>query len=372
MAINLTIIDRHTIPEQDFIHHPKVNVVLGYDQDNYYSNVKQYVDKQFDYVFYDENPDAMIAAGIYLLGRENPPPHKCLTRGIKSADFQKLTDAGKESIAVFNTLNTYYCDLDAVDSVTLINPHESGLQNISVSQILYKASEIPNSSIRDLAGIAIILDYSLDEAFETIVEIVSAYPDVFADLAERIKNITLNKYNVHDSAFGELSMLFRAPSIIHGTKGVEAVIHQLINNPPFQLPDLLNGSSNKTIEYLQKCLAEYKKILSDEQSFFEKEKIVRGPVVIYSPHYHSENFVKEFSNLIKDASVDSVIIVKTPTENSMTKYSIRRGELEINLGEILKDLGVGGGNPFAAGCNVRNEEEFEKDFFRKLEAWGIA
>ncbi len=180
----------------------------------------------------------------------------------------------------------------------MINPHESGLQNISVSQIIHKAFENPNSSIRDLAGIAIILDYSLDEAFETIVEIVTAYPDVFADLAERrIKNITLNKYNVHNSAFGELSMLFPAPSIIHGTKGVEAVIHQLINNPPFQLPDLLNGSSNKTIEYLQKCLAEYKK--------------------------------------------------------------------------ILKDLGVGGGNPFAAGCNVRNEKEFERDFFRKLEAWGI-
>ncbi len=197
----------------------------------------------------------------------------------------------------------------------MINPHESGLQNISVSQIIHKAFENPNSSIRDLAGIAIILDYSLDEAFETIVEIVTAYPDVFADLADRIKNITLNKYNVHDSAFGELSMLFPAPSIIHGTKGVEAVIHQLINNPPFQLPDLLNGSSNKTIEYLQKCLAEYKKILSDEQSFFEKEKIVRGPVVIYSPHYHSENFVGEFSNLIKDANVDSIIMVKIPAEN---------------------------------------------------------
>ncbi len=97
MAINLTIIDHHTIPEQDFIHHPKVNVILGYDQDNYYSNVKQYVDKQFDYVFYDENPDAMIAAGIYLLSRENPPPHKCLTRGIKSGDFQKLADARKKA-----------------------------------------------------------------------------------------------------------------------------------------------------------------------------------------------------------------------------------------------------------------------------------
>ncbi len=95
MAVNLTIIDHHTIPEQDFIHHPKVNVILGYDQDNYYSNVEQYVDKQFDYVCYDENPDAMIAAGIYLLGRENPPPHKCLTRGGREI-FKSLLMRGKK------------------------------------------------------------------------------------------------------------------------------------------------------------------------------------------------------------------------------------------------------------------------------------
>ncbi len=106
----------------------------------------------------------------------------------------------------------------------MINPHESGLQNISVSQIIHKAFENPNSSIRDLAGIAVVLDYSLDEAFETIVEIVTAYPDVFAD---RIKNITLNKYNVHDSAFGELSMLFPAPSIIPVPKALKQLFTSL-------------------------------------------------------------------------------------------------------------------------------------------------
>jgi hypothetical protein len=250
MAINLTIFDHHSIPDPAFIHLPKLKVVLGYGQDNYYENVKPYLNRRFDYVFYDENSDAMIAAGLYLLGQDNPPRHKCLSRELKSTDFQKLSDSGKQNIAVFNTLRTYFCDLESVDTVTLTNPHESGLQNISISQIMYKSAVEPTPFMRDLAGIAIILDYTMDEAFETIAEIVNAYPETFKNLAERIENITLNKYNVHESAFGDLTMLFRAPSIIHGPKGVETVIDQLMNNAPFQLTDLLNGTHNKAIEYL--------------------------------------------------------------------------------------------------------------------------
>ena len=64
--MKVTIIDHHTIPDQSFIHRSGLKIVMGYDQDNYFENVKSHIDPDFDFVFYDENPDAMIAASIYL------------------------------------------------------------------------------------------------------------------------------------------------------------------------------------------------------------------------------------------------------------------------------------------------------------------
>jgi nanoRNase/pAp phosphatase (c-di-AMP/oligoRNAs hydrolase) len=98
---------------------------------------------------------------------------------------------------------------------------------------------------------------------------------------------------------------------------------------------------------------------------------VQGPVILYSPHYQSENLIRELSNIIKDNNIESVIMMKVPAGNNMMKYSIRRGELEIDLGTLLKDMDVGGGNPYAAGCIVRNHEKFEKEFFKRLADLGI-
>ena len=369
--MKVTIIDHHIIPDSNFIHRPGLKIVMGYDQDNYFENVKPYIDYDFDFVFYDENPDAMIAASIYLIDRDKPPQNNCISRELKSPDFQKLGSAGKNNIVIFNTLRSYYSDFDRVDEVILINPHETGLQNISVSHIVYKAVEKPTALMRDLTGIAVVMDYTLEEAIEIIVEIVKSNPDLFADVTERIKNITLNKYNIHDSVFGELTALFRAPSILNGAKGVETVIYQLLMNPEFSLADLLKGEGNKAIEFLQKCSAEYKKILAKEIDLFESEKLIRGLTIIYTPHYQSENFIREFSNVIKDRNIDSIIMMKVPVKNNRFKYSIRRGELEIDLGGILEEMGVGGGNPFAAGCTVKNPDYFEIAFLKKVEEVGL-
>ena len=371
MSLNVTIIDHHIIPDANFIHRAGLDIVMGYDQENYYENVKPYVNEPFDFVFYDENPDAMLASAIYLLGSENPPQNNCLTRGMRSQDFDKLQKAGKQNIVIFNTLKTYYSDFGKVDFIRLINPHESGLQNISVSQIMYRAKNNPTTLMRDLAGIAVVMDYTLDEAFETIVEIVKSYPDLFSDLIERIKNITLNKYNVHDSAFGRLSAMFHAPSTLSGTKGVETFIDHLLMNESFSLTELLYGSANKTIAYLKRCSEKYQKILTKEFELFEANKEERGPIVLYTPEYQSENFVREFSNIIKDRNIHSVIMMKVPTKNDLHKYSIRRGELEIDLGKTLEEMGVGGGNPFAAGCTVNDPGSFEKAFFQKVMETGL-
>ena len=88
--MNVTIIDHHIIPDHSFIHRPGLKIVMGYDQENYFKNVIPFIDTDFDFVFYDENPDAMIAASIYLIGREKPPQNNCISRELKSPDFQKL------------------------------------------------------------------------------------------------------------------------------------------------------------------------------------------------------------------------------------------------------------------------------------------
>ncbi|MFC1562403.1 DHH family phosphoesterase, partial [candidate division KSB1 bacterium] len=362
MGTTLTLIDHHQIPDPDFIHNPKVTVVFGYDHDNYFENIKPHINKQFDYVFMDENPDAMIAATLYLRSREIRPQFKCLPRALNENDFNRLKKAGLNHIVFFNNLWAYDSAIDEVDTVFLINPHESGLQNISASHLLYESIPDTSNFTRDLAGVAAVMDYTMDEAFDLIVDIVSSYPDTFADLAEMIKNITLNKYNVGDSVFGEITSMFRAPSILYGVKGVDNVVQSLVENPPFTLQELLNGTDNSSVQYLLSCAEKYKEIFDQEMALFEEEKEAQDRVIIYAPHYKSQNFVREFSNRIKDKNIHSIIMIKTPTDDNRTKYSIRRGELKIDLGAVLSDMGVGGGNPFAAGCTVSDPVSFEKEF----------
>jgi hypothetical protein len=368
MTIAATIIDHHKIPVTNFIRFPQVQIVMGYDQENYFENVKQYVNQPYDIVFSDENPDAMFAAAIYLLSRQQPPLYICISRELKAPDCEKIANAGKQTCVIFNTLNSYFCDVDMLSPITLINPHESGLSNISASQIMYKGIECPTPFMRDLAAIAIVMDYTMDESFETIVEVVGAYPETFADVRERIKTITLNKYNVHQSAFGELTALYRAPSILYGVKGVEELIQKLLNNLPYTIVELLGNVPNETISYLQQCASEYKSILAEEHKRFESEKQLKGNVIIYAPHYQSENFVREFANIIKDTHIDSIVVMKAPTRNNQYKYSIRRGELNIDLGAILEEMDVGGGNPFSAGCTVSDPDEFERGFLKKVKS----
>ena len=367
MSFQVTLLDHHIIPDSRFVHNSKVKVVLGYDQDNYYQNTAEYLNKKFDFIFLDENPDAMLSAAIYLLSQDKKPQFKCLPRDLKEKDFDKLKTGGKKNILIFNCLKAYFSNFGSVDEIILINPHESGLQNISASEIIYKTIKEPTPFMRDLASISIILDYTLDEAFETVLEAVNAYPDIFADILEKIKNLTLNKYNIHDSEFSILTSMFRAPSILYGIKGVDQLIDYLLKNDSFTLKDMLNGSANETIKYLKDCSTKYLSIIDDELKFLDEEKKIHGKVMIYTPHFHSENFIREFSNLVKDRNIDSIVMFKTPTKDNKTKYSVRRGELNVNLGKILSDMGVGGGNPFAAGCTVDNGEEFEKEFLYKIE-----
>jgi len=367
MGITLTLIDHHIIPNQKFIHNPKVKLVLGYDQDNYFENVAPYSSQLYDYVFFGENPDAIISAAMYLLSHEKKPLYKCLPRALKKADFDRLAGAGLNNIVFFNCLWAYESDLDEVESVVLINPHESGLQNISASHILYKSLQNPTHFMRDLAGIAIVMDYTLDEAFEIIVDIVNSYPEMFADLTQRIKDITLNKYNVNDSAFGEITSMVRAPSILYGVKGVDNMMKTLVRNDSFTLPSLMNDEPSENIRFFRTTYAKYKEIFDQEMGFFEKEKQVQDVVITYAPHFKSQNFVREFSNRIKDNNINSIVMVKTPTGDRRTKYSIRRGELNIDLGKTLEELGTGGGNPFAAGCTVSDPDAFEKAFLKKIE-----
>lgn len=371
MGINLTIIDHHILPNASFIHNPKVKMVFGYDQENYFKNIKEHIDRDFDYVFFDENPDAFISASLYLKSREKRPMFKCLPRALNKKDFGKLESAGLKDVVSFNCLWIYESDIDYVDSVTLVNPHESGLENISASHMMYKTLSATTDFMRDLAGIAVVMDYTLDAAFDLIFSIVKAYPELFKDVAERIENITLNKYNLQDTKFGDITAMMRAPSILYGVKGVDNLVEFLVQGKPFTMNDLMDNDPETGTGYLRDTHEKYVSIFEEEMELFEKEKTVQDVVVSYAPHFHSQNFVREFANRIKDRNIDSIIVIKTPTADKRTKFSIRRGELNIDLGKTLEEMGVGGGNPFAAGCTVDDAAEFEKAFMRKVEAAGL-
>ena len=364
--MNLTIFDHHKDPDTPIIHRSNVRIIFANTTDDYYPTVHEFLNKPFDYILVDQDHDSMITGILHLLSIEEKPDYKCFSGALKKNFIQKSMDDGKSNIISFNSLRVYNSDLDEFDTITLINPHETGMPNISCCQILYKAMGKSETLWRDLAGIGITSDYTLEEGYDIIIEILKAYKNIFPDLTKRAIELSLNKYNILDSAFGNISQMLWAPVVLENEEGVEEIIRIIVENPEFTYADLLEKSENPVSQYLHRQWEKYSEILEKEKELFSSNKVEDGKFVIYEPEYKSTNFIREFSNMVKDENIDKIIIMKTKAGEGKLKYSIRRGELNVDLGMTLKNMGKGGGNPFAAGCTVNIDDNFEEEFIANV------
>jgi len=364
--MNLTILDHHNDPDSQIIHRDNVKIIFAHDQETFYQNVGEFINKEYDLVLIDQNHDSFITGIIHLLQRGKKAKFRCSSDALKKSYIEELKNEGIENILSINSRRIYGSDLDEFESIILINPHETGLSNISCCQILYSSLSDKNEFSRDLSGIGITSDYTLDEGYSIIIEILKSYNDIFPDLMQRASELSLNKYNIMDSEFGKLSQMFWAPCVLEQEKGVEELVHAIISNPAFSYRELLSAHKTQSICYLCEKWEQFKKILEKEKKTFVKNKTEEGKFIIYEPEYKSENFIREFSNIIKNENIDKIVIIKTEVEEGKIKYSVRRGEIEVDLGNILKELGFGGGNPFAAGCTVEKEDNFEEKFVEKV------
>jgi len=364
--MDLTIFNHHKEADPDFLKRNNLKIIFANNQDEFYQNLQEIFSHDYDYVLLDQNHDSFLTSIIYLLHKKNDIRFKCFSSPLSKAYIENLKGEGVKHLLSINSRNSYNSDFNEFETITLVNPHETGLSNISCCQILFNSLSERDDFSRDLTGIGIISDYTLEEGYEIIVDILKSYQDIFPELLKRVAEISLNKYNIHDSVFGELSRMFWAPCVLEEAQGVENLVQKITENPGFTYRDLLEGSKNPSVQFICEQWDKHKKILEKERNVFIKKRIEEGNFLIYEPEYKSENFVREFSNIIKDKNIDKIVIMKTDIGEGKTKYSIRRGELEVDLGAILRDLGMGGGNPFAAGCTVGKDENFEEKFIEAV------
>lgn len=360
--MQLTILDHHNNVDFSLIENPKVEITFGNETEDYFQNVKERVNRVYDKVLFEQNIDAVISTIVYYLNINKNPDIECIYSHIPNDKFRSFSEKKKNDILALNTLRIYGSELDNIDKIFIINPHETGLANISISQILYKSINNPSPFIRDLVGLAIAADYTMEEAMETILEIIRDYKSFFPELYKRTQDLSLNKFNLLDSKFGELTRMIWAPVILEGEDGAIQLIANILESGEFRYTDLYESSEILAARYIKNKYQQFKDILTKEKNRFQESKIEDGIFISYEPEYKSENFIREFSNIIKDENLFNIIMMKVKKDDGSTKYSIRRGKLDVDIGGILYEMGTGGGNPYAGGGTVQNEVKFEEEF----------
>ncbi|MFC1726482.1 hypothetical protein ACFL4T_12745 [candidate division KSB1 bacterium] len=364
--MQITLLDHHKNADASFIDNPKVEITFGNEESDYYLNLKDKVNTDYDLVLFEQNVDAVISTIVYYLNTKKEPDIECIYKHISKDKFQKYIDDKKKNIFALNTLKIYGSDLEDIEKIYLLNPHETGLANISISHILYKSVDNPSPFIRDLVGLAIAADYTMENCLDTMLEIIKSYKDIFPCLFDRIQDLSLNKFNLLDSKLGELTRMFWSPVMLEGDEGAYKLINNILSSNEFNYHDLFKTCDNPAVNFIKESYEKFSEILNREKSRFNEQKIVDGKIFIYEPEYQSENFIREFSNIIKDENLFNIIVMKVKKDDGATKYSIRRGKLDVDIGGVLHQMEAGGGNPFAGGGTVANEEKFESEFKKHI------
>ena len=173
------------------------------------------------------------------------------------------------------------------------------------------------------------------------------------------------------SKLKELTDMLWAPYVLEGEQGTTELVYTLLQNPSFTYNEIFSPSQNPAVIYLQEKLNEYQHIMEKEIQRFEKKKTVKDIFLIYEPEGSELRLSSKLSSILCDLNPDHIIIFRTRSSSikGSYKYSLRRGNLKVNLAKIAEETAKkfppaqGGGHPEAAGAyNITDAEAFEEEF----------
>ncbi len=376
MGITLTVIDHHQNDTEFLKKFKNITLIKGSTVEEFYKNARDTVNRDFDLVVSDSDPDGATSAGIYYLNRKIKPHFKCMRDPLTPALLKELESQGIKSILTLDYFSWIYSSLDYFDQVIIINPVLVNLPNINTSELTYQILPLRDTFSRDISTLGTVCDYRIDTAFEKIKATILDYPDLFPALLILLEQGKLDKYTIWDSAFQELTDALWAPYILKGDQGTQELVYKILQNGPFTFRELLGSSSNETVHYLQEHLKKYQQILRKELEIFEKIKKIEGIFLTYQIQNPEVKFTSKFSSLVCNKYPDKVVILKSKSTDGTYKYSLRRRTLNLNLGliarEVVTFLGYpqAGGHPEAAGAAfIPDAEKFEKHLKEKITAY---
>ncbi len=374
MGIELVVIDHHAPKNNGRTYNVEnLTIPIADDREEFIGMVRDYLTDSYDLILADQDPDGSIATAIYGLSTDNVPEIHCIGGELNARDLRKMEKDGIKKVLCMDWHDVYYSDLSEADSVTVLNPVFSGLSHtVCTTQNVYEAVR-PNlkngskDSALALATIGIASDYCTTEPSHYLFqELAEQNSEDFDDVLKLLTRKKLNEYSIFDTEFKKLSEMMWAPYIFEGSSGSEEMIKHIIDNPGFSVGGLLRGSRNAAVRYIREQWEYWLDEVDAEWVFFEATAIEDGDLIIYEPrNLEYLGFVQKFSSMIADEYDDKVVLVRIP-QGKGTKYSLRRRKYDIDLGEMLAEMGYSGGHPEAAGCIVQDPKVFEEEIKRHV------
>lgn len=372
MGIELVVIDHHEPRGPSPEAMEEYHIPTAEDREAFFGIVSDCLEQPFDLVFADQDPDGSLAAAIYGLSAERRPDITCMRGDFDSAALKTLESEGVKRVLCLDWYGVYTSDLSAAERVTVLNPLFSGLPStLCTTHIVYEAvrQSIGSASADTalaLAAIGIASDYCTESALGLFKEIAYGYPEYFKDVLQLLRKGELDKYTVFGTRFRELSEMVWAPYILNGSEGSEKMVNAILDNGTFGIGGMLRGSRNPAVVYMRGEWEKFQELIEAEWVYFDATAEIEPPFIVYEPREtRYAGIVQKFSSMVADKYEDSIVMARVPVEGG-TKYSFRRRRFDIDLGGILKEMGVGGGHPEAAGCIVPDAGEFEGEFKKRV------
>ncbi|MBD3319142.1 hypothetical protein GF342_04505 [Candidatus Woesearchaeota archaeon] len=364
--VTLVVVDHH---RSDFIDKEKVSVPTFETEEEFVETLRQYLDCDYDMILADADVDGYTSAIIYALDRKlRDPAFKCFRVPITREHLDIFEKNGVQTIIALDWFPLYGTDVSLFENVVLLNPRFSKLfENCSCSELIYRATKHKTPFMRDINAVGVVSDYGFASGMQTILQTVNSYNSLFLPLVELGEQNKINRYNVYQSKFKQLSEIFWAPYIINGEEGVQEIVQLIVNNEAFTYWDVFNYAHHPAIHYLRRAYHHYQQMVEEEEKHFAIRKKEFDHVIIYEPKTSSPGFISKYSSELTNRYSGKVFLLKIKI-NSKTKYSARQRGLLLDLGRLFEELGIGGGHPAAAGGMTEDPEGFEKAFIEKVNA----
>lgn len=369
--VKLVVIDHHEAEKELFSQKPNVQILHSTSLEEFYKSSQQFLEKDFDLVITDNDPDGLCSALVYFLNNKKGK-FRCSRKPFTKEDVEKLKEEGINTVLALDFWPLKYSDLDAFEEIRILNPQLTDLPNISSAELTYRMLPSRDSFVRDISCIGTVCDYRVENAQDTLKEVITAYKGLFPTLIPLLEEGKLDSHNIWNSNFKQLTDMFWAPYILKGEEGGEELIRKMQAFIPFTYTELLGLSNNNGVQYLKGMGKELKEVFDKEQESFEKNKKEEGVFIFYQSNSH-KRITSKFSSMLCNDHPNKIIVMKSESENGTYKYSLRRREVEIDLNEAAEKacLGLGcqgGGHKQAAGVtNVRNSQEFERNLMEEVQ-----